>query len=141
MERAVQMPVNSFLDFQEQCIKLRAALIENDALEKRKRRMLGELQIEFRGDRNVRPIFRLLGEAEDVSDMAEPVWRGMIACSEILASSEASERDQYQAVCIEPAQRQLVILQPRLTEIARDLQQELRDHGAAVPPEILELAH
>jgi hypothetical protein len=138
-EEIVKRQVNSFVDFEKQCADLQISLAKNDVMEKRKRHMLAELRYQFRDDQKVQQLFKLLTQIDDVSDKTEPIWRGMIACSNILASSTQSKQSEYQTICIDPAHQQLTLLGPEMAKLTRELQDELQKYGATLPPDFLEL--
>lgn len=139
LQEIIRRKTATFVEFQKQCLDLKATFAENDAMEKRKRKMLAELRFEFQDDSKVRPLFILLGQMEDVSDNVDPIWRGMIACSDILASSDESKRDAYQTICVDPAHQQLQLLIPKIDRLARQLQTELQKNGDSLPSEFLQV--
>ena len=100
--------------------------------------MLADLQFEFRGDSKVKPVFNLLYQLEDISDKVEPVWRGMIACSGILASAAQAKQEAYQTICVDPAHQQLSLLVPEINRLGRQLQAEVQEHGGSLPRDFLQ---
>lgn len=112
LEEIVSRKAGTFAEFQKQCADLQAILIENDAMEKRKRKMLIDLQFEFRGDSKVQPVLNLLFQLENVSDKVEPIWHRMISCSSNLDSAAQSKQEAYQSLCVDPAHQQLSLLVP-----------------------------
>ena len=130
--------ITTFAEFKKQCADLQTALAEGDAMEKRKRKMLADLQFEFRDDPNVQPVFQILYQMEDFSDRVEPIWRGMIACSGNLASSGQNKQGAYQTICVDPAHQQLSVLVPELNRLGRQLQAELQKHGSSLPLDFLQ---
>jgi hypothetical protein len=128
----------TFAEFEKQCADLQATLTESDKMEKRKRKMLADLRFEFRDDSKVQPTFSLLYQLEDVSDKFEPIWRGMIACSGILASASQDKRAAYQNICVDPAHTQLSLLVPETNRLSRQLQAELQKHGESLPRDLLQ---
>lgn len=137
LHEIVSRQTTTFSEFKKQCADLKAILAESDAMEKRKRQMLTELQLEFRDDSKVQPIFSLLHQMEGASDKVEPIWRGMIACSGVLASSALNKQEAYQAICVDPVRQQLSLLAPELNRLGRQLQAELLKDGTSLPPELL----
>lgn len=130
--------IRTFAEFEKQCADLEKVLSESDAMETRKRKMLSDLQFEFRGDSKVQPIFDLLHKMEDESDKVEPIWRGMIACSGVLASAGQSQQEAYRTICVAPANQQLGLLAPELKRVARQLQTQLEELGGSLPPDFLQ---
>ena len=138
LQEVVGRQTRTFTEFEKQCADLQAILAENDVMEKRKRKMLAELQVAFRGDSKVQPAFNLLYRMEDLSDRVDPIWRGMIACSGILASVAQSKQQAYQTICVDPAHQQLGLLVPEVNRLGSQLQTELQKHGSSLPPEFLQ---
>lgn len=128
----------TFAEFEKQCADLQVTLAKSNAMEKRKRKMLSDLQFEFRDDSKVQPIFNLLYQMEDISNKAEPIWHGMIACSGILASAEQNKQEAYQNICVEPAHQQLSLLVPELNRLGRQLQIEVQKNGGSLPRDFLQ---
>jgi hypothetical protein len=128
----------SFSEFKKQCADLKFVLDKSDAMEKRKRQMLADLRAQFGNDAHVQNVFDTLSAMEDVSDKMEPIWRGMIACSGIIESASSSKQDAYQEICIEPAQQQLNLIAPEISNLGRKLQSELQRSGASLPPDFLQ---
>lgn len=100
--------------------------------------MLADLQFEFQGDSKVQPVFSLLYQMEDVSDKVEPIWRGMIACSGILASAAQNKQEAYQTICVDPAHQQLSLLVPEMNRLGHQLQAEVQKYGGSLPRDFLE---
>jgi hypothetical protein len=138
LRKVLGRQTKTFAEFERQCADLQATLTENDVMEKRKRKMLAELRLAFRDDPEVQPTFGVLYQMEDVSDRADPIWRGMIACSGILASLDQSKQEAYQTICVDPAYRQLSLLIPEINRLGNQLQTELQKHGSSLPPEFLQ---
>jgi hypothetical protein len=138
LQEIVSRQTRTFAEFQKQCADLQATLAENNVMEKRKRKMLVDLQFEFRDDSNVQPTIKLLFQMEDVSDKVEPIWRGMIECSRTLASAAQSKQDAYQSICVDPAHQQLNLLVPEINSLGHQLQAELQKHGSSLPRDFLQ---
>ncbi len=138
LQEVVGRQTRTFVEFEKQCADLQATLVESDAMEKRKRKMLADLHFEFRDDSRVQPTFNLLYQMEDVSDKVEPIWRGMIACSGILASAAQNKQEAYQNICVDPAHQQLSLLAPEMNKLGRQLQAELQKHGDSLPRDFLQ---
>jgi hypothetical protein len=127
----------SFAEFKKQCADLKVVIDESDAMEKKKRQMLAELQVRFGNDAHVKGIFNMLIASEDASDKVEMVLRGMTACSGILESAPSSKQDAYRDICIEPAQEQLNLIFPEIKELGGKLQDEIQKYGGSLPPDFL----
>jgi hypothetical protein len=138
LREIVGRQTRTFAEFEKQCADLQATLAENDVMEKRKRKMLTDLQYEFRGDSKVQPVFNLLYQMGDMSDKVDPIWRGMIACSGILASAVQSKQEAYQTICVDPARQQLSLLIPEMNRLGRQLQTEIQKYGGSLPPDFLQ---
>jgi len=138
LQEIVGRQTSTFAGFKKQCADLQATLAESDAMEKRKRKMLADLQFEFRDDSKVKPVFNLLYQMEDVSDKIEPIWRGMIACSGILASAAQNKQEAYQTICVDPAHQQLSLLVPEMNRLGHQLQAEVQKYGGSLPRDFLE---
>lgn len=138
LEEILSRMPRTFAEFDKQCADLQAILSESDAMEARKRKMLAELKFEFRGDAKVQTILDLLHQMEVASDKVEPVWRGMIACSGILASTTPSTQGTFQTTCIDPAHQQLGLLAPEIAKLGHQLQAELQKYGESLPPDFLQ---
>jgi len=128
----------SFSEFQKQCADLKIVLDESDALEKRKRQMLADLRVQFGDDAHVKGLFDALSTMEDMSDKMEPVWRGMIACSEILVSGPSSKQDTYPTICVDPAQQQISLIAPKISAVVQKLQSDIQRFGVSLPPDVLQ---
>jgi hypothetical protein len=138
LREIVGRQTRTFAEFEKQCADLQATLAENDVMEKRKRKMLTDLQFEFRGDSKVQPVFNLLYQMEDMSDKVDPIWRGMIACSGILASVAQGKQEAYQTICVDPAHQQLSLLIPEMNRLGRQLQTEIQKYGGSLPSDFLQ---
>jgi uncharacterized protein YoxC len=138
LQEIVGRQARTFAEFEKQCADLQATLAESDAMEKRKREMLVDLQFEFRDNAKVQPIFNLLYQMEDISDKVEPIWHGMIACSGILASAAQNKQEAYQNICVDPAHRQLSLLVPEMNRLGRQLQAEVQKYGGSLPRDFLQ---
>ena len=134
--------VKTFSDFDKQCSDLQVQLDEASAIEKRKKRLLTELEQQFQSHPDypkIRRFFETLRQMEDETDKAEPIWRGMIACSRILEASTPSAQAAHEGICIDPANKQLSLLQPKMEKSMTDLQEELKAYGETLPPDVLKL--
>ncbi len=129
----------SFFEFRKQCADLKVVLDESDSMEKRKRQMLADLRVQFGDDAHVKSLFDTLGAMEDASDKMEPVWHGMIACSDILDSAPTSKQDAYRSICIEPAQQQIDLIVPEISGLAGKMQSDLQRFGASLPSDFLKV--
>jgi hypothetical protein len=129
----------SFSEFKKQCADLKIVLDESDALEKRKRQMLTDLRVLFGDDTYVNGLFDELSRMEDLSDKMEPVWRGMIACSGILASAPSSRQDTYHTICVDPAQQQISLIVPEISAVVQELQSDIQRFGVSLPPDVLQV--
>jgi hypothetical protein len=138
LQEIVGRQTRTFAEFEKQCADLQATLAENDAMEKRKRKMLADLQFEFRDSSKVKPIFNLLYQMEDLSDKVEPIWRGMIACSDILGSAAPKKQEAYQNICVDPAHQQLSLLVPEMNKLGHQLQAEVQKYGGSLPRNFLQ---
>ncbi len=138
LQEIIGRQTRTFAEFEKQCADLQASLAESDAMEKRKRKMLADLQFEFRGDSKVKPFFDLLYQMEDISDKVEPIWRGMIACSGILASAAQNKQEAYQTICVDPANQQLNLLVPERNSLGHQLQDEVQKYGSSLPRDFLQ---
>jgi len=138
LQEIVGRQTGTFAEFEKQCVDLQATLAESDAMEKRKRKMLVDLQFEFRDDAKVKPVFNLLYQMEDISDKVEPIWHGMIACSGILASAAQNKQEAYQNICVDPAHQQLSLLVPEMNRLGRQLQVEVQKYGGSLPRDFLQ---
>lgn len=138
LRQILSRQTKTFAEFEKQCADLQAAMAENDVMEERKRKMLAELRLAFRDDSEVQPTLNLLYQMDGVSDRVDPIWRGMIACSGILASADQSQQEAYQSICVDPAHRQLSLLIPEINRLGNQLQTELQTHGSSLPREFLQ---
>jgi len=138
LQEIVGRQTRTFAEFEKQCADLQATLAESDAMEKRKRKMLADLQFEFRDDSKVQPVFNLLYQMEDISDKVEPIWHGMIACSGILASAAQNKQEAYQTICVDPAHQQLSLVVPEMNRLGRQLQAEVQMYGGSLPRDFLQ---
>jgi len=138
LQEIVGRPTRTFAEFEKQCADLQATLAESDAMEKRKRKMLADLQFEFRDDSKVKPFFNILYQMEDISDKVEPIWRGMIACSGILASAAQNKQETYQNICVDPAHQQVSLLVPEINRLGHQLQAEVQEYGGSLPRDFLQ---
>lgn len=128
----------SFPEFQIQCADLRTVLDESDAMEKRKRQMLADLRVEFGNDAKITLVFDTLSELENISDRMEPVYRGMIACSDILKSGPPSKQRSFDEICVLPAQQQIDLTTPEVGSLVRTLQNEIQEYGTSLPADLLQ---
>jgi hypothetical protein len=139
LQEVLSREPRTFEEFEKQCADLQATLTENDVMEKRKRKMLADLQFEFQGDSKVQPVFSLLYQMEDVSDKVEPIWRGMIACSGTVASAAQGKQEAYQTICVDPAHQQLSLLVPEINRLGQQLQAEVQEYGGSLPRDFLQV--
>ena len=139
LQEIVGRQTRTFAEFEKQCTDLQTTLAESDAMEKKKRKMLADLQFEFQDDSKVKPVFNLLYQMEDVSDKVEPIWRGMIACSGILASAAQNKQEAYQTICVDPAHQQLSLLVPEINRLGQQLQAEVQEYGGSLPRDFLQV--
>ncbi len=128
----------SFSEFRKQCADLKTVLDESDVMEKKKRQMLADLRAEFGDDVHVKAMFDTLSAIEDASDKMEPIWRGMIACSDVLESAPSSKQNEYDEICVQPAQQQINLIAPEISKLVQRLQSEAQKYGASLPPDVLQ---
>ncbi len=128
----------SFAEFEQQCRDLQAVRTESDAMDRKKRKMLDELQYGFRDDAKMQPMFSTLRELENLSDKEGPIWNDMIACADRLTSADKRTQAAYQLICIDPANRRLESLAPEYRPLILQLQTEFKQTRGSLPPELLQ---
>lgn len=141
MEKTINRETHTFPEFQQQCADLQSVLSRSAEMEKQKREMLADLQTQFQGDQKVQPVFETLHEMEDVSEKTEPIWQGMIACSHHLESAPKDEQARYRALCVDPAMNKMALLEPEVSRLAAQLQEQIQNAGGVAPDFLRALAN
>lgn len=125
--------VRNFADFRTQCTDLQAALQESDALAIKKKQLWDQLQRET-DDSKTRSLLELYRRIGNEDEKATSTLHRMISCSDVLVRSDVSQQSKFMPLCIEPANSELLISVANENKLLK----EAEEHGAKLPPDILE---